>query len=61
VGAKAGAGIHHPRFGYFLKARADKLGVDCTVRVLDDRPLAVEIQRVMAQADFVKRKLVIKP
>jgi acetyl esterase/lipase len=31
-----GIGIHHPRFGYFLKEKMDKLGVECIVRVKDD-------------------------
>jgi len=31
-----GLGIHHPRFGYFLKEKMDKLGIECTVRVKDD-------------------------
>jgi len=29
-------GIHHPRLGYYLKERMDKLGIECTVRVKDD-------------------------
>jgi acetyl esterase len=29
-------GIHHPRLGYYLKEKMDKLGVECTVRVKDD-------------------------
>jgi acetyl esterase/lipase len=31
--AKPGAGIHHPRFGYYLKERMDKLGIECVVRL----------------------------
>ena len=27
------AGIHHPRFGFFLKERMDKLGIECQVRL----------------------------
>lgn len=30
--AKPGTGIHHPRFGRFLKERMDKLGIECVVR-----------------------------
>lgn len=30
--AKPGDGIHHPRFGFFLKERMDKLGIECAVR-----------------------------
>jgi acetyl esterase len=29
-------GIHHPRLGYYLKEKMDKLGIECTVRVRDD-------------------------
>ena len=29
-------GIHHPRLGYYLKEKMDKLGIECTVRVKDD-------------------------
>ena len=32
----AGPGIHHPRFGVFLKERLDELGVECTVRCAGD-------------------------
>jgi acetyl esterase len=31
-----GIGIHHPRFGYFLKEKMDKLGIECVVRVKED-------------------------
>jgi hypothetical protein len=34
--AKPGAGIHHPRFGFFLKDRMDKLGIECIVRQRND-------------------------
>lgn len=34
--ASLGVGIHHPRFGYFLKEKMDKLGVECVVRLKDD-------------------------
>jgi len=30
------SGIHHPRFGYFLKEKMDKLGIESIVRVKDD-------------------------
>ena len=29
-------GIHHPRFGFFLKEKMDKLGIECVVRVKED-------------------------
>ena len=31
-----GFGIHHPRFGYFLKEKMDKLGIECVVKTKDD-------------------------
>jgi hypothetical protein len=34
--AKPGAGIHHPRFGFFLKERMDKLGIECQVRLREE-------------------------
>jgi acetyl esterase/lipase len=34
--AKAGSGIHHPRFGAALKSRLDPLGVECVLRHRDD-------------------------
>jgi hypothetical protein len=34
--APPGAGIHHPRFGEALKARLDRLGVECVLRHSDD-------------------------
>jgi len=34
--AKPGAGIHHPRFGFFLKERMDKLGIECEVRLREE-------------------------
>ncbi|MGH9660081.1 MAG: alpha/beta hydrolase, partial [Bryobacteraceae bacterium] len=33
--AKPGQGIHHPRFGAFLKERMDRLRIDCVVRHRD--------------------------
>ncbi len=31
-----GIGIHHPRFGYFLKEKMDALGIECIVKTKDD-------------------------
>jgi hypothetical protein len=28
--------IHHPKFGRMLKEKADKLGVECTVKLRED-------------------------
>ena len=36
--AKAGQGIHHPRFGWALKSKLDSLGVECLVRHWADFP-----------------------
>ena len=36
--AKAGQGIHHPRFGWALKSKLDPLGVECLVRHWADYP-----------------------
>jgi len=33
--APPGAGLHHPRFGYYLKERMDARGVECSVVVMD--------------------------
>ncbi len=38
AGARAGQGIHHPRFGAALKARLDPIGVECVVRHVKDLP-----------------------
>ncbi len=29
-------GIHHPKFGYFLKERMDELGIECKVKVKEE-------------------------
>ena len=34
-----GPGIHHPTFGFVLKERLDKLGVECTVRCAGESDL----------------------
>ncbi len=34
--AKPGAGIHHPNFGLKLKEEMDKLGLECTLRHVED-------------------------
>jgi hypothetical protein len=30
--------IHHPKFGFALKEKADRLGVECTVLLREDHP-----------------------
>ncbi|MEP0844537.1 MAG: alpha/beta hydrolase [Phycisphaerae bacterium] len=34
--AKPGAGIHHPKFGRYLKEKMDALGIECVVRHTDE-------------------------
>jgi acetyl esterase/lipase len=34
--AKPGDGIHHPRFGLYLKERMDRLGIECSLRYPGD-------------------------
>jgi len=36
--AAPGAGIHHPRFGFYLKEKMDKLGIECIVRLREKYP-----------------------
>ncbi len=49
--AKPGQGIHHPRFGTFLKERMDKLGIPCEIHHRDDyagEPLPQMYRQMMA-------------
>jgi acetyl esterase len=57
--AKAGAGIHHPRFGAALKSKLDPLGVACVVRHQDDYPRQVDGREAeyREMADFFERNL----
>jgi acetyl esterase/lipase len=36
--ARAGEGIHHPKFGDALKAKLEPLGIECVIRHRDDYP-----------------------
>lgn len=36
--AKPGYGIHHINFGHKLKEQMDKLGIECTIRHVDEKP-----------------------
>jgi len=36
AGARLGEGIHHPRFGRFLKEKMDTLGIECVFRNTKD-------------------------
>ncbi len=45
--------IHHPKFGFVLKEKADKLGVECTVLLREDHP-AFPVQKYV---EFFQSKL----
>jgi acetyl esterase len=47
-----GIGIHHPRFGYFLKEKMDKLGIECIVKTKDDYAGKAPGQPQRDQVDF---------
>lgn len=53
--AKPGDGIHHPRFGLFLKERMDKLGMECTVRYPGDGGGPIDLAQLMTE--FFVRQL----
>ncbi len=46
--------IHHPKFGFLLKEKADKLGVECTVLLREQFPGGPPVERYVA---FFKEKL----
>jgi hypothetical protein len=52
-----GNGIHHPRFGYFLKERMDKLGIECVVKVKQDYEGKPAGQREIDIVEFLARHL----
>jgi len=54
--AKPGDGIHHPRFGLFLKERMDKLGIECVLRYPGDGGPAIDLPRLMTE--FFRKHLV---
>ena len=45
--ARAGQGIHHPRFGAALKAELDPIGVECVVRHARDFPESDDPEEAM--------------
>ncbi|MCS7316105.1 MAG: alpha/beta hydrolase [Bryobacterales bacterium] len=53
--AKPGDGIHHPRFGLYLKERMDKLGVECLVRYPGDGGPPIDLSAEIAA--FFRRHL----
>lgn len=46
--------IHHPKFGFALKEKADKLGVPCTVLLREDYPQGFPVDRF---AEFFRKHL----
>ena len=44
-------GIHHPRFGFALKEKMDKLGVDCTVQTNTSRNSEERVTAIMKLLD----------
>jgi len=46
--------IHHPKFGFALKEKADKLGVSCTVILREDHPEGFPVDRFF---EFFRAKL----
>ena len=57
--ARAGQGIHHPRFGAVLKARLDPMGVECIVRHARDFPVQDDPEEAMFRemVEFFARHL----
>src|SRR5699024_7853944 len=50
-------GIHHPRLGYYLKEKMDKLGIECVVKVRDDFEGTPAGQSQREKVDFFGRHL----
>jgi acetyl esterase/lipase len=46
--------IHHPKFGFVLKEKADKLGVECTLILREDHPEGFPVDRYV---EFFRAKL----
>ncbi len=46
--------IHHPKFGFALKEKADKLGVECTLILREDYPEGFPVDRFV---EFFRGKL----
>jgi acetyl esterase len=46
--------IHHPKFGFVLKEKADSLGVECTIILREDHPEGLPVDRYV---EFFKSKL----
>jgi acetyl esterase len=46
--------IHHPKFGFLLKEKADKLGVSCELILREDHPTGFPVDKVV---EFFRTKL----
>lgn len=46
--------IHHPKFGFVLKEKADRLGVECTLILREDHPDGFPVDRFV---EFFRTKL----
>lgn len=53
--AKPGDGIHHPRFGFYLKERMDRLGIECMLRYPGDGGPPIDLAAEIT--DFFRRHL----
>jgi hypothetical protein len=47
--------IHHPRLGYYLKEKMDKLGIECTVKTTKDYPSEPATQQQQDIVNFFLR------
>jgi hypothetical protein len=52
-----GESIHNPRFGYFLKKKMDKLGIECIVKIAADYPDDRRRRMSVDMVDFFQRQL----
>jgi acetyl esterase/lipase len=50
-------GIHHPRLGYYLKEKMDRLGIECAVRVKEDFAGKPPGQAQREKVEFFRRHL----
>jgi acetyl esterase len=60
--AKPGQGIHHPKFGIYLKKKMEPLGIECVLRHRDDykdKGMATELNREMVEF-FLKHFKAVK-
>jgi hypothetical protein len=51
-------GIHNPRFGFFLKSRMDKLGMECQVHLVDEYKNKPQGQPLRDMVDFFRAHFV---